>query len=53
MRRPCSAVLESASEDRVRDIDLNPVIAAGAALVAVDALVIVGDRMDGTEGATT
>jgi len=41
-----------ASEDRVRDIDLNPVIGAGAALVAVDALVIVGDR-DDAEGGTT
>jgi len=42
-----------ASEDRVRDIDLNPVIGAGAALVAVDALVIVGDRRDDAEGGTT
>jgi hypothetical protein len=29
-----------ASEARVREIDINPVIAAGADLVAVDALVI-------------
>jgi len=42
-----------ASEDRVRDIDLNPIIGAGAALVAVDALVIVGDRPDDAEGGTT
>jgi acyl-CoA synthetase (NDP forming) len=31
-----------ACEDRVLDVDINPVIAAGADLVAVDALVIVG-----------
>ena len=32
-----------ASEARVSEIDINPVIAAGADLVAVDALVILGD----------
>jgi acetate---CoA ligase (ADP-forming) len=41
-----------ASEDRIRDIDLNPVIGAGAVLVAVDALVIVGARPDDAEGRT-
>jgi acyl-CoA synthetase (NDP forming) len=33
-----------ACEPRVLEIDLNPVVAAGAEAVAVDALVIVGDR---------
>jgi acyl-CoA synthetase (NDP forming) len=32
-----------ASEERVLEIDINPVIAAGTGLVAVDALVIAGD----------
>jgi len=32
-----------ATEARLREIDINPVIAAGVDLVAVDALVIVGD----------
>ena len=32
-----------ASEPRVRDIDINPVIGSDAGLIAVDALVIVGD----------
>jgi hypothetical protein len=41
-----------ASEDRIHDIDLNPVIGAGAVLVAVDALVIVGTRPDDAEGRT-
>lgn len=31
-------------EPRIVEVDLNPVIAAGAAAVAVDALVIMGDR---------
>ena len=33
-----------ASEPRVRELDINPVIAAGGDLIAVDALVIVGGR---------
>jgi acetate---CoA ligase (ADP-forming) len=41
-----------ASEDRIREIDLNPVIASGGALVAVDALMIVGDEPRRTEGDT-
>ncbi len=32
-----------AAEPRIREIDVNPVIAAGADLVAVDALVLVGE----------
>jgi hypothetical protein len=32
-----------ATEHRVLEIDINPVIAAGADLVAVDALVIAGE----------
>jgi acetyltransferase len=32
---------------RIREIDVNPLIAAGADLVAVDALVIVGDSHEG------
>ena len=34
------------------ELDLNPVIAAGAALIAVDVLVIVEDSPRGTEGTT-
>ena len=41
-----------ASEERVLEIDLNPVIAAGAALIAVDVLDIVDDSPRGTEGTT-
>jgi hypothetical protein len=46
---PLAAIVTAVSalmcaEPRVREIDLNPVIAAGPRAVAVDALVIVGEE---------